>query len=426
MKRFVILAAAVAAALIPAIAQEADSVGSVGSAGPNFGFSLTGSAGAWASLSIGNDDSVFVVPPAVNAASAAGIIDGKLSFSRNYSALGLMDFSFSDSMAIDHDSGSTIEKPDFAINELYADLNLGDALFLRLGKQRLSWGAGYVFNPSDPVNPPKDPTASRSVREGVPALKAEIISESVSLLAFSVLHDEAEELGYGAKLSTSVIPNSDIAVSAYWSPSQSWTTALNASVAPFYDFPGWDTIQLWFEGGLYDKARYAAYAEGALPGSAAIVAAQGNQYAVLGGMSAQIPVLRTMLLAEYYHLSEGLPRADSEAVYAAIRAYPASSPWLGELARRPARLGQDYFFASLRQPSITDSGDPILDKIGLSASCLVSLTDLSLYSTGGLTLGLVDDASIDLSAAWFAGDDESEFGNAPDSLSFSLEMKVFF
>jgi hypothetical protein len=431
MKRIAILAMAVAAALVPAIAQETEGAEAIGSAGQASGFSLTGSAGARISLAVGDDASIFVTPPAANAASAVGMIDGKLSFSRNYSALGLLDFSFSDSMAIDHDTGSTLETPAFAINELYADLNLGDALFFRLGKQRLSWGTGFVFNPSDPVNPPKDPTASRSVREGVPALKAELISERFSLMAFSVLHDEAEELGYGAKLSTSAIPNSDIALSGYWSPSQSWTAALNASIAPFYDFPGWDTIQLWFEGGMYDEARYAAYAEGSPPGSAVIAAAQGAQYAVLGGMSAQVPVLRTMFLAEYYHLSEGLSRADSAAVHRALGSSDpaivgASSDWFAELARRPARLGRDYLFASLRQPSITDSGDPVLDKIGLSASCLVNLTDLSLYATGGLSLGIVDDASIDLNAAWFAGNDKSEFGNAPDSLSFSLEMKVFF
>jgi hypothetical protein len=423
MKRIAMFAAAVAAALVPALAQEADGAGSAGTA---FGLSLTGSAGAALSLAAANDDSVFVSPPAPDAAGAVGMVDGKLSFSRNYSALGLLDFSFDDAMAIDRDSGATIERPRFAVNELYADLNLGDILFLRLGKQRLSWGAGYAFNPSDPINPPKDPTASRSVREGVPALKAEMISEDVSLMAFSVLHDEAEDLGYGAKLSTSIVPNSDIAVSGYWSPGQSWTAALNASIAPFYDHPGWDTIQIWLEGGLYDQARYAAYAPGELPGSAALAAARGVQYAVLGGMSAQAPVLRTMVLAEYYHLSEGLSKADSAAVYAAVRSSPESSAWLGELARRPARLGRDYLYASLRQPSITDSGDPLLDKVGLSASCLVNLTDLSLYASGGLSLGFVDDASIDLSAAWFAGDDESEFGNAPNSLSLKLEMKVFF
>jgi hypothetical protein len=415
MKRSIALIAVLAAAASIALAQE--SAGSEAAGGPSTGFSLTGSAGARTSLSYRNDDSAFASTVPKDAALAVGIVDGKLVFSKNYSALGLLDFSFSDSMVIDHDTGTTIEEPDFKINELYADLNMGDALFLRLGKQRLSWGAGFVFNPSDPVNPPKDPTASRSVREGVPALKAELITEYASLMAFSVLHDEASELGYGAKLSTSIIPNSDIALSGYWSPSQSWTAALNASIAPFYDFPGWDTIQLWFEGGVYDAARYAAIGPYA-------PAPSGTQYSTLAGLSAQIPVLRTMLLAEYYHLSEGLAAGDLANVYRSVGSDPSTiGMWC---AGRPARQARDYLFASLRQPSITDTGDPILDKIGLSATCLVNLEDLSFYASGGVSLGFVDDASIDLSADWFRGGGESEFGNAPTSLSLGLEMKVFF
>jgi hypothetical protein len=405
MKRIIVLAAAVAAG---ALATAQGSEGTVPEAdGQASGFSLAGSAGAWASLAVANEDSVFAPVSTTDTSSAAGLIDGKLTFSKDYSALGLLDFSFSDSMVIDHESGTTIEEPTFEINELYADLNMGDALFLRLGKQRLSWGAGYVFNPSDPVNPPKDPTASRSVREGVPALKAELITEHVSVMAFTVLHDEARELGYGAKLSTSAIPNSDIAVSGYWSPSQSWTAALNASIAPFYDFPGWDTIQVWLEGGIYDEARYEP-------------ASTGIQYAALAGFNAQIPTIRTIVLAEYYHLSEGLTKDEYATAYSSL------GPLTYRLAARPARVAPDYLFASLRQPSITDSGDPVLDKIGLSATCLMNLADLSFYASGGISLGFVDDASIDLGADWFSGSDESEFGNAPTSLSLRLEMKVFF
>ena len=136
-----------------------------------------------------------------------------------------------------HVDGSTLESLAFTVNELYADLNFGDLLYLRLGKQRLSWGAGYVFNPSDPVNPPKNPTDQRAILDGVPALKAELIAKPVSLMAFAVLYDDFTQTGYGAKLSTSAVKNSDLSVSGYWSPSQSWTAALNASTAPFTTCP---------------------------------------------------------------------------------------------------------------------------------------------------------------------------------------------
>jgi hypothetical protein len=421
MKRS-IAALALFAAAFSLVGEEAASQGSSS-------FSLSGAVAPRLAFSAENADSAFSGLSPFSDSSAAGIIDGKLSFSRDYRSLGLLDFSFADDAVLAHEGGSTLESMSLTVNELYADLNFGDLLFLRLGKQRLSWGSGFVFNPSDPVNPPKDPTSRRAVREGVPSLKAEIIAKPLSLTAFAVLHDSLDETGYGAKLSTSAVPNTDLAVSGYWSPSQSWTAALNLSSAPLYDLPGWDAIQIWLEGCLYDEARYAAYAEGSLPGSASTAKARGLQYAALAGISAQLPVVRTVALCEYYHLSEGLAPEDLAAVYRALRdpaTRSASLPWAAELGRRPGRQARDYLFASLSQPSVTDSGDPVLDKIGLSASCILNLDDLSFYASGGVGLSFVKDSSVDLSVNWAKGGEESEFGNSPASLSYGLELKVFF
>ncbi len=401
------------------------------SAGPSF--ALTGAVDPQLAYSIENVDSAYASVPgySYSNATAIGQIEGKLSFSRDYTSLGLLDFTFSDPALLSHVDGSTLESLAFTVNELYADLNFGDLLYLRLGKQRLSWGAGYVFNPSDPVNPPKNPTDQRAILDGVPALKAELIAKPVSLMAFAVLYDDFTQTGYGAKLSTSAVKNSDLSVSGYWSPSQSWTAALNASTAPFYDLPGWDAIQLWFEGSVYEDARYAGYAAGSLPGSALTVDASGTCYAALAGASVQLPVVNTVALAEYYYISEGLSAGDLAAVYGALRSSDpqvryASSAWYTELARRPGRQGRDYLFASLSQPTFTDTGDPVFDYIGLSATCLVNLEDASFYFFGDLALTFVKNSSVDLTVAWAQGGSESEFGNAPTKLCLGLEVKVFF
>src|SRR4030042_357525 len=115
----------------------------------------------------------------------------------------------------------------FDVNQVYADLNFGDLLYLRAGKQRLKWGAGWVFNPSDPVNPPKDPTRALQTNEGVPALKAELITSVLSLAAFGTVFERPQEFGIGGKISSSALAGSDFSLSAYWSPTESWTTALN-------------------------------------------------------------------------------------------------------------------------------------------------------------------------------------------------------
>jgi hypothetical protein len=90
-------------------------------------------------------------------ATAPSALRAVLSFARGYRALGLLDFTFADSNLLANADGALLETLSFDVNRFYADLNFGDLFYLRAGKQRLKWGAGWVFNPSDPVNPPKDP-----------------------------------------------------------------------------------------------------------------------------------------------------------------------------------------------------------------------------------------------------------------------------
>jgi hypothetical protein len=394
-------------------------------------FKLSGDVDAQAAANGKNDSSAFLDVTPFAEVVAGALIDGKFQFSRQYTTLALFDFTFQEMNVIDHVSGAKIENLSLLVNELYSDLNFGDSFFLRLGKQRLKWGAGYVFNPSDPVNPPKDPTSLRAEREGVTAIKAEVIFKGFSAMAFGVLYDAINETGVGAKLSTSALQGSDIALSGYWSESQSWTVALNASIAPLYEIPGWDTLQLWLEGSLAEKARYAAFTEGTVPGAVVPGEATGVSYSFLVGGTAQLPEIRTVVLTEYYHLSDGLTGSQLSAVYEALHSSdPAvvaeSSSWYTELGRRPGRQGADYLFVSLTQPTITDIGDPFFDKIGLNAGCLMSLTDLSFFATGGITTTFVKDSSIDLTVQWAHGSADTEFGTAPNALSLLLEVKVYF
>ena len=119
--------------------------------------------------------------------------------------------------------------------------------------------------------------------------------------------------------------------------------------APLYDIPGWDTLQLWFEGCLYDKARYL------------LRPALRVRWAACTTVSSwaprpRIPRIRTVLLAEYYHLSEGLARGQQSGVYQGVRG-GSLAQWYAELAPQAA-AGSDYLYVSLTQPTITDDGTP--------------------------------------------------------------------
>ncbi|HUI69322.1 MAG TPA: hypothetical protein VL354_02300 [Spirochaetia bacterium] len=379
-------------------------------------FKLSGDVDAQAISSAQNTSSVFQGFAPFSEMAAAGLIDGKLVFSRQYTTLGLFDFTFQENNVLDYHNGAKMETLSLLVNELYADLNYGDLLYLRLGKQRLKWGAGFVYNPSDPVNPPKDPTALRAVREGVTALKLEVITKPMSVMGFGVLYDALGQTGLGSRISTPLIPSTDLALSGYWSQSESWTVALNASVAPLYEIPGWDTLQLWFEGSLYDKPLYL---------SVSVTPPASPGYSFLTGGTATMPVARTVFLAEYYHLSEGLGRSQLASVYQGVRA--GSLPqWYTELARRPARQGSDYLYVSVTQPTFTDDGNLVFDKIGILGSCLLNLADTSFFATGGVTTTFVKDSEVDLTVTWANGGADTEFGNTLSSVAVTLDVKVFF
>lgn len=71
--------------------------------------------------------------------------------------------------------GEQYTTPTILLDELFIDTEIGKKVFFRLGKQRISWGVGTWFKPSDVLSlaaiDPDDPTASR---EGPFAFKADM------------------------------------------------------------------------------------------------------------------------------------------------------------------------------------------------------------------------------------------------------------
>jgi len=90
-------------------------------------------------------------------------------------------------------TSATLKVPDIKIWEMYTDVTLADAVFVRFGKQSASWGVAYFYSPGDVISltakDATDPTASRegpvalNVTVPIPALKA-------NLTAYALLRDE--------------------------------------------------------------------------------------------------------------------------------------------------------------------------------------------------------------------------------------------
>lgn len=82
----------------------------------------------------------------------------------------------------DHPTAAT--RPFFSLNELYLTHEFLPELNVLVGKKRLVWGSGIAFNPTDLLNPPKDPTDPSLQRTGAWMARVEVPLESA---AFTLL-----------------------------------------------------------------------------------------------------------------------------------------------------------------------------------------------------------------------------------------------
>lgn len=74
-------------------------------------------------------------------------------------------------------------RPTIVVSELYADLPLQEHFRILVGKKRIVWGSGLAFNPTDVLNPPKDPTDPTFQRAGSWLAEAEWGFEKIALSA---------------------------------------------------------------------------------------------------------------------------------------------------------------------------------------------------------------------------------------------------
>lgn len=89
-------------------------------------------------------------------------------------------------------------RPRVSVNELYWNQEVRPELALLLGKKRIVWGSGFAFNPTDLLNPRKDPTDPTFQKAGAVVALAEVPLErfTVSLLASPEVLAEVSGIPY--------------------------------------------------------------------------------------------------------------------------------------------------------------------------------------------------------------------------------------
>ncbi|MFH1563226.1 MAG: hypothetical protein ABIF11_07425 [Nitrospirota bacterium] len=103
-----------------------------------------------------------------------------------------------------YDYDALINDGKFYLNRACLSLKIKE-LYLLVGKQSIVWGTGFAWNPTNYINPPKDPTKPKSSEieeKGVTAIKAEMPVRAGNWTVVISPHQEAEEIEVAARFKT--------------------------------------------------------------------------------------------------------------------------------------------------------------------------------------------------------------------------------
>ncbi len=131
-------------------------------------------------FSLAND--LLAVPNQILAASVTGYADLRMSDLVRLYASGAFNYDPTSYL-----STTKYSSPAFSLVELFVDTQINNQIFFRLGKQRISWGVGYWYKPSDVLSlsaiDPDNPTAAR---EGPFAFKVDVPMKLNHLMVYMV------------------------------------------------------------------------------------------------------------------------------------------------------------------------------------------------------------------------------------------------
>ncbi len=78
-----------------------------------------------------------------------------------------------------------------ALRQAYLQYSFGDAMTLRLGKQRIAWGSGFAWNPTNRLEPAKNPLNTGLEQEGSWAVRMDVLPATWAGLILVAARDQA-------------------------------------------------------------------------------------------------------------------------------------------------------------------------------------------------------------------------------------------
>lgn len=306
------------------------------------------------------------------------------------------------------------------IDEAFVDWNGGD-WFVSLGKRRISWGHALAFNPVNVIVPPRDPLNPNQATEGQPAIWGSY-SRNVGSLNLYYTRDfdknwDSDLNRWGARLN-GVFGESDFSLYYFdgepYQNDRDYERLFGASFSTNL----WAGTTLYAEvvGTMHNYRNYYV-ADGT-----ADLKDEFTAQAVLGSYILLDPESflsffkgDASLLLEVYYNGSGYSESEREAYFDVL----ARSLQTGD----PAAL-HDYRFTGMNQfYALATYRNSFKERYTLELTGLVA-QDWSFSAQAQLRYNLSDYYSLTAQVAHNQGGSASEFGNAPVTDQFELEIDI--
>ena len=323
-----------------------------------------------------------------------------------------------------HHSLSLDQKP--ALNhhlyEAYFGIPAGPFMF-ELGKQRINWGFGYMFSPTDALHPAEQEVGSHFVDDEEGFMGTAITFTPVADLSitaalrlddlFSAEDDLAEELRYAGYVSAFIDPFDIFGSFVY-----QWEDVLRPGAGvsvQLLDFIISGDVAVEF----YNRVDYPEEDDNVR--ITADTPERGEPYwAVEAALerSFYLDDITITPIVEYGYREWGYSRDETELYIDLLRTPSAMA--IAELDTTPGLLiGKQYLTCSI---------DFVwTNRFSVNAGVLVNLLDSSTAFNGELTALFLPGIDFYVKSLWLTGDeDESEFGSYAEDVSVSSGVRVHF
>jgi len=328
---------------------------------------------------------------------------------------------------VERSLGGTGDETTVTLRQGYAQYWWGTGCGVRAGKQRVAWGSGFVWNPTNRLEPAKNPVNASLEQEGVWAARMDVVPASwVGLVLVATRGDtNVGDLPFGAAPAKSdagalrvrfLVSDTDLAF--VFSGGQERPSLLGFDVAR-------------------DVGPFSLHAEGSVYQGAEIPPARSDQTFFRIVTGALRVIGETSLAFEYFYNGEGYddsqmaaylagldvayaastdPRLPPEERDRALQRYLAGAavPYSGGLGLRRHYLQASWSRAHLH-------GDWTL-----TARALVGLSDGGVGLTPGIGYAPRGNVTINLDGVLLLGPQDSEYRLAPVHGAVQARVKVLF